>query len=84
VSPASLVTTLLLAIILVTAPSFLGAARLWIELPLLGGIALVLLIHAARLCASPAGLRQVDAIDVTAVLFVAYTLARWLTSPTEY
>jgi hypothetical protein len=34
---AALITTFLLAVILVTGPLILGAVRLWIELPLLGG-----------------------------------------------
>lgn len=84
--PAALLTTFLLAIILVTGPLVLGANRLWIEMPLLGGVALLLLIQGLRLTAplSPGALRQADAIDLSVALFVLYALARWLTSPTEY
>jgi hypothetical protein len=85
-SPASLLSTLLLAVILVTGSCVLGGVRPWIELPILGGVALLLLIQAVRLAApSPIGsLRQIDAIDLCVVLFALYAVARWLTSPTEF
>lgn len=80
----SLVTTVLLALILAAAPSVLGSARLWYELPLLGGIAFLLALQAIRLLAPPASARRIDFIDLAVVLFVVYAAARWLTSPTEY
>jgi hypothetical protein len=80
----SLVTTILLVLILAAAPSVLGSARLWYELPLLGGIAFLLVLQTIRLLAPPGSLRRVDFIDLTVVLFVLYAAARWLTSPTEY
>jgi len=82
----SLVTAILLGLILTAGPLVLGGARLWIELPILGAVTVVLLIQAARLSTIPAigSLRQVDAIDLSVLLFVLYTLVRWLTSPTEY
>jgi O-antigen ligase len=85
-SPASLVTLLLLLVILLTGPLVLGAARLWIELPLLGLVAFLLLIQGFRLSAEPriGETRQVDAIDLSVLIFVGYALVRWLTSPTEY
>ena len=83
---ASLTTTFLLAVILVTGPLILAAARLWIELPLLAVVALLLLVQGMRLAGQPAigALRRVDAIDLAAALFVLYAVARWLTSPSEY
>jgi len=77
---------MLVAFILAAAPSVLGAARLWYELPLLGAIAVVLIIQALRLAAAPVpgAFRHLDAIDLSVLLFVVYALARWLTSPTEY
>jgi len=79
-------TTGLLAVVLMTGPIVLGAARLWIELPLLGLTAVLLLVQGLRLAqVLPEGThRRADAIDWTVVLFVFYTIARWLTSPTEY
>jgi len=72
--------------ILVTGPLILGAARLWLELPLLGGVALLLLLQGLRLTRSPASseIRRADAIDISVMLFVLYTIGRWLTSPAEY
>src|SRR5271155_3954209 len=83
---SGILTTALLAIILVSGPLLLGAARLWVELPLLGVVALLLLIQGLRLQSKPSmgSLRQMDAIDLTVVVFVLYAVARWLTSPTEY
>jgi O-antigen ligase len=80
----SLVTTILLVLILAAAPSVLGSARLWYELPLLGGIAFLLALQAVRLLAPRASARRIDFIDLAVVLFVIYAAARWLTSPTEY
>jgi len=79
-------TTFLLAIVFFTAPLVLGAARLWFELPLLGVVALLLFVQGMRLATRPAeGVRrQIDAIDLTVLLFTLYTIVRWLTSPTEY
>jgi O-antigen ligase len=69
-----------------TGPVMLGAVRLWIELPLLCGVAFLLLIQGARLNSQPAegALRQIDLIDLSVVIFVLYAIGRWLTSPTEY
>ena len=85
-SPASVLTTFLLAVVLITGPAILGAARLWIELPLLGIVAFLLFIQGARLNGSPAkgALRLIDAVDLSVVVFVLYAIGRWLTSPTEY
>jgi len=82
----SFVTTFLLAIILTTGPLVLGAARLWIELPLLGVVALLFLVQGVRLTRKrPLGMkRRLDVIDLTVALFVVYAIARWLTSPVEY
>jgi O-antigen ligase len=84
--PASLVTTLLVAIILVSGPLVLGAARLWFELPLLAGVSLLMLLQGLRLTRplTMGRIRQADAIDLSVVLFVLYTVVRWLTSPSEY
>jgi O-Antigen ligase len=82
----SLVTALLLGLILATASLILGAARLWTELPLLGAVAVLILIQGWRLTTKPVPfeIRQLDLIDLSVVLFVLYALARWLTSPAEY
>ncbi len=84
--PASLITTLLVAIILISGPLVLGAARLWFEMPLLVGVALLMLLQGLRLTRplNMGRIRQADAIDLSVVLFVIYTIIRWLTSPTEY
>jgi len=83
---ASLVTAFLLAVILVTGPLILGAARLWVELPLLVVVALLLVIQGLRLTGTPAPdlPRRADAIDLAVLLFVLYAVARWLTSPAGY
>jgi hypothetical protein len=84
--PGSLISTFLLAFILAAGPLLLGAGRLWVDLPLLTGLALLLIIQGIRLATPPGGisLRQIDAIDLSVLFFVAYALARWLTSPSEY
>lgn len=84
--PLEFLTFLLLAIILMTGPLVLGAARLWIELPLLVGVALLLMLQGFRLAVSPlpGERRQLDAIDLSVILFTLYAIGRWLTSPTEY
>ncbi len=76
-------TTLLLTSVLVVGPLLLGGVRWWGGLPLLGGVALLLLLQAIRLLVpSPdAGTRRTDVIDFTVVFFVAYTIVRWLFSP---
>jgi hypothetical protein len=81
----SLVTTLLLAVILISGPLVLGAARLWFELPLLDVVALLLLVQGLRLVAAARDLPRgrIDAIDLSVVLFTLYAIARWLTSPTD-
>ncbi len=81
-----LITTFLLAVILVTGPLMLGAARLWIELPLLGAVALLLVVQGLRLALGPASgaPRRADAIDLSVALFVLYAIARWMTSPADY
>jgi hypothetical protein len=86
VDPASFITTVLVGIILAAAPLVLGSARLWYELPLLGGVALLLLLQGLRLTRPLASgsVRMIDAIDISVVLFVIYAIARWLTSPAEY
>jgi O-antigen ligase len=83
---AALVTTFLLATILISGPLILGADRLWIELPLLCATAFLLLLQGLRLTAKPIPEtpRRVDAIDLAVVLFVVYAIVRWLTSPAEY
>jgi O-antigen ligase len=83
---AILITTFLLAVILMTGPLILGAARLWVELPLLGVVALLLVVQGLRLAAKPPAdaQRRADAIDLSVALFVLYAIARWLTSPVEY
>ena len=77
---------MLLAGVIMTGPIVLGGARMWIELPLLGVVAFLLLIQGLRLTGKPAEgtIRRADAIDWTVGLFVVYAIARWLTSPTEY
>jgi O-antigen ligase len=81
-----LITTVLLAGVMMTGPVVLGGARLWIELPLLGVVAVLLLIQGLRLAATPTEgeFRRADALDWIVGLFVVYTIVRWLTSPTEY
>jgi O-antigen ligase len=83
---ASFVTTAFLAVILVAASAILGAARLWYELPLLGVVNLMLFFQGVRLLRPSSGpaARRIDAIDLAVVVFVAYAIARWLTSPIEY
>ena len=81
-----LFTTALLAVILISGPTVLGSDRLWIDLPLSAGIALLLLVQGLRLALNrPAATgRRLDVIDWSVLLFTAYTVARWLTSPVEY
>jgi O-antigen ligase len=81
-----LITTVLLTVILVTGPVFLGSDREWIDLPICGGTALLLLVQGLRLAlvAPTPGRRRLDAIDLSVLVFVAYAIVRWLTSPTEY
>jgi O-antigen ligase len=82
----TILTTLLLALMLAAGPIALGAVRFWMELPLLGLVAILLLVQGFRLISFPpiGEVRRIDAIDLSVVLFVAYTLIRWATSPTEY
>lgn len=84
--PAAIPTLILLIVLLLAGPVVLGAARLWYELPLLGGVAVLLALQGLRLvkAGSQGSLRAIDAIDCSVLLFVVYTLIRWLTSPTEY
>ena len=85
-NPVGLLSLVLLAVILFAGPCVLGAVRPWIELPILGGVSLLWLMQAGRLVA-PAqlgSLRQIDAIDLSVLLFTAYAIVRWLTSPIEY
>jgi O-antigen ligase len=81
-----LATTALLAVILMTGPAMLGSDRLWIDLPLSAGIALLLLVQGLRLALNkaPEGSRRLDLIDWSVLLFTGYTVVRWLTSPAEY
>jgi tetratricopeptide (TPR) repeat protein len=85
-SPASFISTGLLAIILVAGPLVLGSVQPWIELPILGCVTLLLLLQGSRLATrAPIGsLRQIDAIDLSVVLFVIYAIVRWLTSIAEF
>ena len=82
----SLVTAILVILLVLTGPLGLGAARLWVELPLLCGVAFLIFFQGLRLTGRPpiGVLRRIDAIDISVLLFVVYALARWLTSPTEY
>jgi hypothetical protein len=84
--PASFITTVLVALILLSGPLVLGAARLWFELPWLGAVALLLLIQGLRMTRplSMGRIRKIDAIDISILLFVLYAIIRWLTSPAEY
>ncbi len=86
VRPASVLTTFLLLLILAVGPLMLGGARLWIELPILVAVAFLFLIQGFRLSSPPeiGGIRQLDAIDLSVLIFSLYAIARWLTSPTEY
>ncbi|HEX4139790.1 MAG TPA: O-antigen ligase family protein [Candidatus Methylacidiphilales bacterium] len=81
-----LFTTAVLAVILMTGPAVLGSDRLWIDLPLSAGIALLLLIQGLRLTLNkPAeNGRRLDLIDWSVLLFTGYTAVLWLTSPAEY
>jgi O-antigen ligase len=81
----TLLTTLILAILLGAGPLILGGARLWSELPVLTGVALLLVLQGVRLAIAPRPEtpRTLDALDLGVALFVLYTLARWLTSPIE-
>jgi O-antigen ligase len=81
-----LCTTALLAVILMTGPLFLGSDRLWIDLPLCVGTALLLLVQGLRLTLNkPApGGRRLDIIDWSVLLFTGYAVVLWLTSPAEY
>ena len=85
-SPAGLIGTLLLGVVLLIGPALLGADRLWSDLPLLVVIAVLMIVQALRLTVPARGnaLRQVDAIDLSIVCFLVYAVVRWLTSPTEF
>jgi len=80
------ITTILLAGILMTGPMILGAARLWIELPLLAAVSLLLVVQGLRLATrvSEGAKFQLDAIDLGVVLFALYAIVRWLTSSSAY
>ena len=82
----AVITTFLLAVVLTAGPLILGAARLWIELPLLGLAALLLVVQGLRLATRPpdGAQRRADAIDLSVALFVLYAIVRWLTSPAGY
>ena len=82
----ALLSTLLFALILLAGPCVLGGVRPWIQLPILGGVAVLLVVQGLRLLrpATLGALRQIDAIDLSVLFFVAYAIVRWLTSPTEY
>ena len=85
-NPTGLLSLSLLTIILFAGPCVLGAVRPWIELPILGGVTVLLLLQAGRLVTRPplGSLRQIDAIDLSVLLFTAYAILRWLTSPVEF
>ncbi len=82
----SLASTILLGIILTVGPALLGGYRLWSNLPLLLGVTVLMIVQALRLTARPAEsqLRQIDAVDISVLLFVIYAAIRWLTSPAEF
>jgi O-antigen ligase len=82
----SVVTTILLALVLISGPLLIGAARSWVELPLLEVVALLLFVQGWRLrsAAWDHPWARLDLIDLSVVLFVLYAIARWATSPTEY
>ena len=84
VTAGGFLTLVLLFVILFGAPLVLGAARLWFELPLLELVALLLLVQAGRLGFGAVSRVRIDLIDLTAVAFTVYAVARWLTSPAEY
>lgn len=74
----------LLAVVLIAGPLVLGGTRLWFELPLLGLVALLLLIQAGRIGFGAARRVRLDLIDLAVVAFTLYAAVRWLTSPAEY
>jgi O-antigen ligase len=80
----ALATIALLLPILFTGPLVLGGARLWVQLPVLVGVALLMLIQAGRLAFRPATSLRIDLIDLAVLAFTLYAIVRWLTSPTEY
>jgi len=86
IDPIEVVTTLLLGAVLLTGVLILGGARLWTELPLQIVVAILLLIQGLRLVVRPpqGESSRIDLIDLTVLLFLIYTVIRWLTSPTEY
>ncbi len=80
----AVVTFALLLPILFTGPLILGGARGWVQLPILEGVALLLLVQAGRIAFGPGIRPRLDLIDFTVLAFTLYAIARWLTSPTEY
>ena len=80
----ALVTLILLVPILFAGPLMLGGARSWVELPILEGVAALMLVQACRLYFARALALRLDLIDLSVLLFTVYAIARWLTSPTEY
>ena len=84
VTVGGFLTIALLFLLLFGAPLVLGAARLWFELPLLELVALLLLVQAGRMGFCAESRMRIDVIDLAAVIFTLYAVARWLTSTTEY
>jgi O-antigen ligase len=80
----SLATLGLLIGILFTGPLVLGGSRLWVQLPILEGVAVLMLVQAGRLAFHRGDGPRLDIIDLTVIGFTLYAIARWLTSPTEY
>ena len=84
VTAGAFLTLVLLAVLLMGAPLVLGGARLWFELPLFEIVTLLVLIQAGRIAFSVGPRPRLDLIDLAAVGFTLYAVARWLTSPAEY
>jgi len=80
----ALATIALLLPILFTGPLVLGGARLWVQLPLLVGVALLMLIQAGRIAFRSAASLRIDLIDLAVLAFTLYAIGRCLTSPTGY
>ena len=84
VTLGALATIVLLVPILFAGPLLLGGARLWVQLPILTGVALLMLVQAYRMARGQGAGPRLDLIDGSVLAFSAYAIARWLTSPTEY
>jgi hypothetical protein len=80
----ALATIVLLVPILFVGPLILGGARGWVQLPVLEGVALLMLLQAGRIARGHGPGPRLDLIDGSVLAFTLYAIARWLTSPTEY